>query len=115
MTRFIKFFVNTLAILVFLFSGLMLFSIPYSRYEWMLHYPPYQDLHLTFCTLPLDNELDARFTSFIYLLPMFLVTLVFIAWKRKLHFTFWLSLSLVALWFVRFILLFPYCSDRAIF
>lgn len=92
-----------------------MFSIPYSRYEWMLRYQPYQDMHLTFCALPLDNDLDARFTSFIYLLPMFMVTLVFFAWKRKLHFTFWLSLLLIALWFVRFILLFPHCADRATF
>ncbi len=115
MNRFIKTSVSALAILVFLFSGLMLFSIPYSRYEWMLRYPPYQDLQLTFCTLPLDNDLDARFTSFIYMLPMFLVTLLFFAWKRKLHFTFWLSLALLVIWFVRFIILFPYCPDRATF
>ncbi len=95
-----------------IFSALLIVSVPYNRFEWMLDDPLLKDQKLTFCTLPLDMDVSGSFITFMYFSPLLLIGLVMLLVKRPVHYTVWLAVGLLVLWYVRFFLLFPDCPLR---
>jgi hypothetical protein len=94
------------------FCTAMLFSIPRNRFEWMLEDPAMRADGMTFCTLPLDNGVDARIESFVYLIPLLIVAVVLSVRQRKPHWLLWVGLLLVVAWAIRFVVLAPSCPGR---
>jgi len=89
-----------------------MFVIPMNKYEWMLDEPEALADGLTFCGLPLDDDLEVRVISFIVLFPLIVAGGALSLKVRKVHYTAWLALALLFVWGWRFLVYYPFCPGR---
>jgi hypothetical protein len=90
--------------------GLLIYSWPLNKYEWMLDEPDAASEGLTFCSLPLDNNAgSAPVFSFIAIF-VFASAAVVLSLKRKsFHPALIIALLLLLLWIAKFFLFAPQC------
>ena len=95
---------------------LVIFGLPRNKYEWMLDDPAMREDAITFCTLPLDDsEGSSEIISFIFLIPFLASAIALSIRQRKIHFSLWAALGLVAVWVLRFYIFSPRCPGRETF
>lgn len=83
--------------------------IPMNKYEWMLDEPNAKSEGLTFCGLPLDDDISARLFSFAFLIPLLVLAVVQSIRKKKAHYSLWIAVALLAVWGWRFFIYYPLC------
>ena len=83
--------------------------VPRNRFEWMLEDPALTGEALTYCTLPIDGSGEGRLFALLVIVPMLLLTLALSVKLKKIHYSVWLSVLLVAVWLLRFFVLIPSC------
>jgi hypothetical protein len=89
-----------------------MFVLPMNEYEWMLDDPKARADGLTFCRLPLDDDIDARIITLIVLLPLIIAGGVLSVRKRRLHYSALVALAALLVWGWRFFVHYPLCPGR---
>jgi hypothetical protein len=90
----------------------MMFMLPMNEYEWMLDDPKARADGLTFCGLPLDDDIDARIITFIALLPLIVAGGALSVRKRRIHYSASIALAVLLVWGWRFFVHYPLCLGR---
>ncbi len=83
--------------------------MPMNKYEWMLDEPNANTEGLTFCGLPLDDDIDTRFLSLAFLIPLIVLATIQSIRKRKAHYSLWIAAVPLAVWGWRFFIHYPLC------
>lgn len=86
-----------------------MFLMPMNKYEWMLDEPGAKSEGLTFCGLPLDDDISVRFFSFAFLIPFLVLAATQSIRKKKTHYSLWIAVALLAVWGWRFFIYYPLC------
>ncbi|MGJ7530345.1 DUF2645 family protein [Variovorax sp. GB1P17] len=88
--------------------GLML-MIPMNKFEWMLDEPSAHTEGLSFCGLPLDDGINPRSLSLLFLVPLFIFGVLLSVRQHKIHYSLWIAFALLAIWAWRFFIYYPLC------
>lgn len=112
--KLIELMVNAAVIGYSAICALLMSAMPLNKFEWMLTDPALGSEPMTFCSLPLDDNIESPL-ALMLLVPLLLAFLVLSMWKGKLHFSLWLLLFLLAMWVLCFFIFVPSCPDHTVF
>ena len=87
----------------------LMLLMPMNKYEWMLDEPNAKSDGLTFCGLPIDNDISTRFFSLAVLIPLLVFAAIQSIREREIHYSLWISIALLAVWGWRFLIYYPVC------
>ena len=87
----------------------LLLMIPMNKFEWMLNEPSAQTEGLSFCGLPLDDDISPRYLSLLFLAPIFIFGALLSIRQRRIHYSLWIAFALLAIWAWRFFIYYPLC------
>ncbi|WP_285415074.1 DUF2645 family protein [Variovorax sp. efr-133-TYG-130] len=87
----------------------LMLLMPMNKYEWMLDEPSAKSDGLTFCGLPIDNDISTRFFSVAFLIPLFVFAAIQSIREKKIHYSLWIAIALLAIWGWRFFIYYPLC------
>ncbi len=98
-----------------LFCIVMMFILPMNDYEWMLDDPLLREEGLTFCGLPLDDDIDARFFTLVVIAPLVIAGGALSLRARRMHYAGWLAVAVLLVWAWQFLIHYPLCPGRETF
>ncbi|WP_422084664.1 DUF2645 family protein [Variovorax sp.] len=87
----------------------LMLLMPVNKYEWMLEESSAKSDGLTFCGLPIDNDISTRFFSAAFLIPLFVFAAIQSIREREIHYSLWIAIALLAVWGWRFFIYYPFC------
>ncbi|WP_143713648.1 DUF2645 family protein [Variovorax sp. RO1] len=92
-----------------LFCITLMLIIPMNKFEWMLDEPSARTEGLTFCGLPVDEDINPRQLFLAFLVPILAFGIAQSMRQQKIHYSLWIAFALLAIWGWRFFIYYPLC------